>query len=228
MKRALFIAMAMMAVAGVNANAEEASYAPEKGDFSTEVQFNPFNSDYTFKLDALKFRYFFSDKDAVLVEFGIQGINKKNVPDTEDDEVYTSHYNGNFHIGVGYERHFFNYKRIDLYGGAKFSYVHGFAGGKTSNNYETRTYSGYDPQDEVASYNGIAAGIFTGIDFYVYKGLYCGIELGFYLKDNFTTGYKVKVEDTNGYSNTSKTHQGGHYFNFNTKVEPLVRLGWKF
>ncbi|MCM1068058.1 MAG: hypothetical protein NC418_10855 [Muribaculaceae bacterium] len=228
MKRVLFIALTLMAIAGVEANAEEPVYAPEKGDFSTEIQFNPFNSDYTFKLDALKLRYFIGDKDALLLEFGIEGINEKDVPDTDDDDNYTSHYRGNFHIGFGYERHFFNYKRIDLYAGAKFSYEHGFAGGSKSNSYESKKYTGYDPVDEVKNYNAIAAGIFTGLDFYVYKGLYCGIELGFYLKDKFAAGYKVKTEDTNGFSETTKYHPGGHNFNFNTKVEPLIRLGWKF
>ena len=63
--------------AGICANAQE-SFAPEKGDFSTEVQFNPFNSgDYTFKLDALKFRYFVSDNDALLLDFGINGKIRK-------------------------------------------------------------------------------------------------------------------------------------------------------
>ncbi len=222
-----FIILAVAAVAAFGANAADNDFAPSKGDFSTEVQFNPFNSDYTFSIDALKGRYFFSDKDALTIQFGINAINRKSVPNTEND-AYTSHYNGTFRIGLGYERHFFNYKRIDLYGGANVYYAHRFAQSKEM--YDDKNgvrYEGYDNIDGVKSGNGFGFNFFTGLDFYIYKGLYCGVEIALNLEDQLVSNYK-KVTISGGQETDDKTKQGGHDFSLNTKVQPLLRLGWRF
>ncbi len=231
MKKMLILAMAL--VAGICANAQE-SFAPEKGDFSTEVQFNPFNSgDYTFKLDALKFRYFVSDNDALLLDFGINGKNQKNVPDTEHSGNYSSGYHGDFKLNIGYERHFYNYKRLDLYAGAKLGLAHNFAGSKEHaerDNYEY-TKQHFGKYGDYVKATGFNFGIFTGLDFYVYKGLFVGVELGFTMTDMFPGNVKTEVTTiTNGIKDvqTTESKLGGHDFTFTTSVQPLVRLGWKF
>lgn len=221
-----FILLAIAAIASFGAFAQDNEYATEKGDFSTEIQFNPFNSDYTFKLDALKFRYFVGDKDALTFEFGIDAVNRKNIPNTDEDNVYTSNHNGSFRIGLGYERYFFNYKRINLYAGANLYYVHKFAGSKSINGKYGTEYIGYDNVDDKYQSNGFGAGIFTGIDFSIYKGLYCGAELGFRIQDDIICGYKVKELGTT--DKEIKHKQGGHDFSISTKVQPLIRLGWRF
>ena len=200
-------------------------YGASKGDFSTEIQLSPFNSDYTLKLDALKLRYFASDNDALIFKFGISALNGKDVPDTDADDYYTTHYNGWFSLGVGYERHFFHYKRIDLYAGASIDYIHGFAGAKKiEKGVKAEICSGYGNIDDVSAFDGFAIDIFTGIDFYIYKGLYCGAELGINMQDRIVSGYTIRRR------NLSKVevNRGGHQFLFNTSVEPLIRVGWTF
>lgn len=222
-----FVILAVAAVAAFSANAADNDFAPAKGDFSTEVQFNPFNSDYTFSLDALRGRYFFSDNDALTFQFGINAVNKKTVPNTEND-AYSSHYNGTFRIGLGYERHFFNYKRIDLYGGANIYYVHGFAQSKEmSDDKNGIRYEGYDNIANVNSSNGFGFNIFTGLDFYIYKGLYCGVEIALGLEDQLVSNYKM-VRISGGQEDDTKSKRGGHDFSIDTKVQPLLRLGWRF
>ena len=85
MKKVLF-AVALVAGTVSFANAEE--FAPEKGDFSLEVQFSPFKSDGTsFTTQGINGRYFFSDKDALSFRLNIGGRNVKNVPDNDHHEI---------------------------------------------------------------------------------------------------------------------------------------------
>ena len=99
------------------ANAEE-SFAPEAGDFSTEIQFTPFKSTgESFSMTVLQGRYFFSNNDAFIIELGLSGDHNKEVPDTDHDNIFTKDYSGRFQLNIGYQRHFYNYKRIDLYVG---------------------------------------------------------------------------------------------------------------
>ena len=88
MKKILTLAAVMLATAFA-ANAQE-SYAPEKGDFSVEIQVNPFSNNFTtFKLDALQGRYFFSSKDAMRFGIGFGIESKKDNDDTQNDDLWT-------------------------------------------------------------------------------------------------------------------------------------------
>ena len=236
MKKVLFAAAMLFAGVAV-ANAEETSYAPAKGDISTSVQFNPFNNDYTFKIDAFQFSYMLTDKDAILADFGLNARNWKDVPDTDKDQNYTSGHYGTFNFNVGYARHFYNYKRIDLYAGAKIGFAYDFASSKqhaedADNKYEyTKEYDGTD--FEYGRHKGFILNfnVFTGMNFYVYKGLYVGVELDMKMSDKFASNSTITETTTingNTTTNESKTHKGGHDFNFDTTVEPLVKLGWTF
>ena len=111
--------------------------------------------------------------------------------------------NTSFSINVGYERHFPIMDRIDLYAGGEFGIkFDSWSGEETKNSY-TENYdvndngkitsteiknsvtkyekaAGFDDNGDLkpfsAHYFTVAA--FTGFDFYVYKGLYLGAELG--------------------------------------------------
>ena len=81
---------ALMFVSG-NINAQD-EFGPKKGDFGTELQFNPFSNNFTtFKLDnvGLKFRYFISDEHAIRLGLNV-GLNNetknsdKTIPSSED------------------------------------------------------------------------------------------------------------------------------------------------
>lgn len=227
MKKVL-IALALVAGTVSFANAEE--FAPEKGDFSLEVQFSPFKSDGTsFTTQGINGRYFFSDKDALSFSLNIGGRNVKNVPDTDHDEIFEKGYFGNFSIDLGYQRHFYQYKRIDLYAGGKIGYGHNFAGSTVQTDKDNKiwknsfTYEGetHNTQNVLRLYAT------TGIDFYVYKGLYVGAELNLGFEDAFAVKSTTKVTVA-GNEVETKSKNGGHDFNGGFNVDPRVRLGWTF
>ena len=240
----LLLAAALVSSACIGANAQEKTYfAPEQGDFGVEVRFNPFGeSNFTLNDYELKGRYFVTDKDALVLQFGINGVNKKSVGVKEadngdyilNDDAWNKYYYGTFNIDLGYERHFFNYKRIDLYAVARIGYGHSFAGQTIqadANNKVSFTnfcLNGDDEDDvKAVASNNLRFAVFTGIDFYVYKGLYLGAEIGLGLEDRFGVARKTKFT-SNGTVTEHKSEVGGHDFEISTYVTPTFRLGWTF
>lgn len=225
----ILLAAAVLFGSAFAVNAEE-TFAPKKGDISTEIQFNPFGGDKIFSNGGvLQGRYFFTNKDAFLVEFGLSGTNDKSVGNTDNSTSFTKEYQGRFQINLGYQRHFYNYKRMDLYCGGKIGYVHDFAGYKKQddvNNYEW-TNQGDPENDKIGTGNGFNLYLTTGFDFYVYKGLYLGAEINLGFTDIVATNW-TKKKVVNGVLEEKKSSVGGHNFAGGFNVNPLIRLGWKF
>jgi hypothetical protein len=252
----LIKAIAFASVVAIAANAQaQTEYAPEQGDFSVELQFNPFSNNFsTFKLDQFKGRYFLTDKDALRFGIGFGVSNSKNTADPEDaEDVWSKTTEGSFSINLGYERNVYSYKRINLYAGAGLS----FELNRVSTTEQKEYTMGYndntgDPIKEIHSVKSINGGntfnafyvnAFTGIDFFVYKGLYLGAELGLKIGvKNFPSSYKkggFKVDEndqpivTGGmmtWDDDYETKKGpkSNGFELGLYAEPAIRLGWQF
>ena len=122
-------------------------------------------------------------------------------------------------LSLGYEYHFANAGRMDFYGGVEAGYEGKFFSGTVNKSTESRRVmantealtSSYDNKEytkmipgDSPSYNehSIFANVFTGLDFFIYKGLYIGTELGI----SFKTG-----KEKNGYytqTRGEKSYQG--------------------
>ena len=162
-------AVAALLVVSGNINAQD-EFGGKKGNFGTEIQFNPFSNNFTtFKLDnvGLKFRYFISDEHAIRLGLNVgfdnkvDGINNPVVPNVLDPK-YTGaedinyikdvdEYNNTkddkqklnttkFAVNLGYEYHFAKYGRADLYAGAKV----GFSMVNNKTTVDNTTAWGYD------------------------------------------------------------------------------------
>lgn len=246
MKKVLFAAFALIATAAP-AMAEE-DFAPAAGDLSLELQFDPFSDKHdTFSLERLQATYMLSDKDGLRFGLGLNVGTSKYTPAEEVEKTNTKNSWGDFQINLGYERHFFNYKRVDLYAGVEAVYTHAWAKTKAEKYNEIFNNNG----DVVGSYiesvetknvaqdkdgnakrggNAFAFNLFTGINFSIYKGLYVGAEigLGFGFENN---GWVQTVTDNIG--NTGLKDKGpktDKTSSFETKfyANPAFRLGWTF
>ncbi len=230
-----FFVMAVMAVAALSANAQ---YAPEKGDFSTAIKFNPFHSSgKTFEaVDdyAIMGRYMITDNDGIRLTLGLGYTNDFDKVEKEFNNV-KSEYELNdsktsFSIKAGYERHFSANDRIDLYAGAQV----GFA--TTSTNKESvEAYTDKDfKQVPFVAYtkggaNTVSLGVFTGINFYVYKKLFVGAELGFnyaHASNKDVEAYTVNKDGDGTEVKTTPNNATSTALGF--KVEPQLTLGWTF
>ncbi len=244
-KLAKFAAVAALLTVSSSAMAQ---YEPEAGDISTEVQFNPFTTNFnTFRLDGIQFkgRYFLTNQDALRLKLGFSSnstndITKTTLSDDFDSnkpvytlnnqEVETNNKTTQFQFALGYERHFMQEGRLDVYAGAEVGYKStSYSGditttinndvmtGTTGNTFRTQTTSTrkevYEKQNTTGSSinsHNLFVGLFTGVDFYVYKGLYVGTELGIRFANGvsqanptLTTDFDQTVITTNTTGGTS-------------------------
>ena len=122
----------------------------------------------------------------------------KPVYTLNNQEVETNEKHTQFQFALGYERHFIKEGRLDVFAGAELGYkLNSYSGdvtttinndrmtGTTGNTIRTETNSTqkveYKNQNTTGSNvnsNSLFVGVFTGVDFYIYKGLYVGTELG--------------------------------------------------
>ena len=137
------------------------------------------------------------DKDTRIVNSNYYDIN--HMDSVRESKVLT------LKLSLGYEYHFANTGRLDFYVGAEGGYLAKFCSGsyaRTDNNtnvtvlvggqnivnnisHTDTDYKKMTPDNKVNEH-GIFATVFTGIDFFVYKKLYLGAELGL----TFNTGKK--------------------------------------
>ena len=221
MKKTLLLAVSFLAFTAIPAAADK---TPEKGDFSTEVQFNPFDQDGNmFKLESLKFRYFLTDKDVLRFNVGFN-IDRSKVElddDKNGDEIIEK--NGSFNVDLGYERHFHTRGRLDLYAGGQVGFQKDFVSGEAKDNGSIIKYINRNVAGDNRAKMGCNIAAFTGLDFYVYKGLYVGTELGFSFNVMKDCRMKIKEE-----YKESKSYDDNVYLHSKFYIEPCLRLGWTF
>lgn len=233
MKKVLFAAIALVASV-VPAMAEE-NFAPEAGDLSLEIQFNPFSNNFqTFDMERLQATYMLSDKDGLRFGLGLNTKNETVVPAKETENTRRIHTYADFTLNFGYERHFFQYRRIDLYAGVEGIYSHSWAksveetqvaGGVN----KVETYNKVTFEDDNTFYGGNAVGanLFTGINFSAYKGLYVGAEIGLGCTAQFSNWiYNKSIVD----GKTTESNKTDKYTSVTTGfyAVPALRLGWTF
>jgi len=270
-------ALAAVLMFSANVNAQD-EFGPQKGDFGTEIMFNPFSNNFqTFKIDGLNFRYFLSDQHALRLNLNV-ALDNANHGMSASEPLRTSYpagaagdaaykydlegyahakdyknkvNNTEFGVSLGYEYHFAKFGRADIYAGAQV----GIAMNSWKQTIDSPTP--YDTQADGSSkwitlkneYKGAAdtnndgtldsyssfafgAGVFTGLDFYITKGLYVGAELGI----NFASGKAKNFDATTQTLNASyavetttvktEVHESTTTLKF--EVAPALRLGWKF
>lgn len=182
----------------------------------------------------LKFRYFVTDKDVVRLKLGVgidnnttdnatfthpQDLSGYNVQ-VVDNSKKTTNKKSDIQIMLGYERHFAPTGRFDVYAGAEIGFEWNNRSGSVEENGLTTGYSNskldytvqsarntdytdMTPDGELSSH-AFKGGVFAGLDFYIYKGLYIGTELGI----SFTSGKSPNGYYSYNYSSVETNSSG--------------------
>ncbi len=157
---------------------------------------------------------FKNDKDEEGKSLNTQAVNASNY-DIANGTTTTTNKEFSLKVGLGYEYHFASIGRMDFYSGIEAGYLGRFysatkESSTTTDNYATSgststhtTTTEFDNAEYKKSNadrtkfneNGIYGTVFTGVDFYIYRKLYVGVELGL----TFNTGKK-----SNGTYETAK------------------------
>lgn len=208
MKKSMILMAALVAVMSVNAQ----GIMPEKGDMGVEIGLRPFSESAVFNLidNGIRLRYFLTDNDALRLRLGFNWGQTKGT--TSSSNLNKSGYS-NCDLSLGYERHWGVSERISLYAGvqAGCSRLLAFHYDASGNKYETTDNNGH--------FSGwqFMGGAFTGIDVYLWKGLYCGAEMGLMMERT--------RESQSSYTFAPIAHT---YTTAGFYCEPAIRLGWTF
>lgn len=173
-------------------------------------------------------------------------------------------------FSLGYEYHFANTGRLDFYGGLEGGYLGRFYSATkelstttitpettssiVNTTYENAEYKKRSSDGDKVNENGFFGSVFTGIDYYIYKKLYIGAELGITFNmgkksnGNYTEvkgqrqtiGTTVVSESASKYSSETGIYTATdgtitHRPIIETKgtytkvyIEPSIRIGWMF
>lgn len=228
---------ALMAVLCLDKAQAQHVELPKEGDFSLELQFKPFKSDgNVFEMDGLKLRIFTSEKDAFRFNIGFSVNVDRNTEDVQiqppfsgassDGVKKTTNKTGSITVGTGYERHYATKGRLDFYSGLGINFVRTFRSAKETTE---NTYGGIVSENKWENTNqdgdracwGVEVDAFTGLDFYVYKRLFVGVELGLGVAYAKACDGKFNMEEITNVGDAQSVEAKFY-------VEPALRLGWTF
>jgi hypothetical protein len=265
----LFIVLGL-ALTGLTASAqdEESEGLPD-GVLAVEWSYNPIKYDAKpFTLAEIKARLFLNAKSAVRlsVGFGWDSDKDENSITTPSEKsvskTTTNNYATTVKAGLGYEYHFGNIGKLDLYGGVEGGYLGRFfsadketlktvtASSTAISTYEDNfEYKKRNADGDKQNETGFYGTLFAGFDFYVYKQLYIGAELGVTFNTgkqsggNYTQVHNYRMNgllhSSSIYtSETGTTVQDGvttygpieeNTTKYNrVNIEPAIRIGWLF
>ena len=223
--------MAAVLAGAISASAQD-SFKPEAGDFSLELNYTPGilsgnNSSAGFKLPeyGLKGRLFVGDRFAVKLNLGFStnSTNDKTYITNPDNSVTTTEdISGrtSFSIMPGIEYHFGNYKRVSPYVGA--------AVGINVGNRVSRDVTGNVSSKTVSPTFGFAVQAAAGVDVYICKGLYAGLEMGLGYGLDKTGRGKTSTVDNTGATTESQGNTDSITSSFGFFATPSIRVGWFF
>ena len=223
--------MAAVLAGAISASAQD-SFKPEAGDFSLELNYTPGilsgnNSSAGFKLPeyGVKGRLFVGDRFAVKINLGFStnSTNDKTYITNSDNSVTTTEdISGrtSFSIMPGIEYHFGNYKRVSPYVGA--------AVGINVGNRVSRDITGNVSSKTVSPTFGFAVQAAAGVDVYICKGLYAGLEMGLGYGLDKTGRGKTSSVDNTGATTESQGNSDSITSSFGFFATPSIRVGWFF
>ena len=262
MKKLLFIVG--LALTSLTVSAQEQEVGLPAGLFTLEWKFNPFDYESKpVKVAQLNARMFLNDKSAVRLGVGVgfdrgtdEYSSKLDGTSTIDSISKKTNDALTLRFSLGYEYHFANTGRLDFYGGIEGGYLGRFysateeskttipSSSTTSKvHYVNTEYNKRNSEGDKLNENGIFGSVFTGIDYYIYKKLYIGAELGII----FNTGKKKNgsytrvigdkiISDGSVIEDKATKHSlETDYPVIETKgtytkvyIEPSIRIGWMF
>ncbi len=248
-KMLLCIAFAMTAhyASAQESNTENSDLKPTKGDFATELNFNPFKGNLSFNnvLNQVKGRLFIKPNVALRLGFNVgvldSTLNYGNPYGTQSSFSSDERSSTNFGLNFGIEKHFKGTRRLSPYIGADL-----FWGTKSSkqdiaNNASSISIKNgwldvqyYQSGNTVitsyrvseAAYQRYGINVVAGFDFYMAKNFFLGYEFNLgYSKTN----YKSPEVVATGQNTSLPAYYSNNATNkFGTSLVNGIRVGYIF
>lgn len=189
---------------------------PETGDFSVEVNVNPFSSS-PININYLRGRYFTSETSAVRIGFSV-GMKKQ----TPEEDVTQKTFE--FNIRPGYEWHLAGTERLSPYFGieADLAFKNSSFEDTDSDAYVEKIEGAWSTGGTERGFNRFGLNFIVGADFYVARRVYIGTEFGFGFQNIKYSDIKVTSPDN------EEPIKGGTNFQLGPNFNSSLRLGFVF
>lgn len=187
---------------------------PVRKNISAEVTFSPLSNN-PINLPYLRLRGFLNNRQAIRLGITVSGRADNQEPDTQ---AKTFSYN----LRPGYEFHFKGTRHVSPYVGAELDYA------KRKSKFSAQTPNpvtitgATNGNGEEQSFVRFGGGITAGLDVYLIKKLYIGLELGYGLSQ--TKFSDIEVKQVNG----TAVFTGYKTTSFGATVNRTIRLGFFF
>jgi len=204
-----------------HAHGTEASgdFKPDARSFGFELSCVPFSETAPIGINGIKFRYFTSPTTNFRFNFYAYSDNlstKVKTSSTSTKDKTSSYFA--MSLKPGLEKHFAGNQRLSPYIGAELLLGLSLASAKDGDDELT----GMDGSGNRSGFS-FGLGFVSGVDFYVYKGLYLGAEFGY----GYSLNMQSEVEAKSG-SSTTTLHQSATKSGVSTSVNTGIRIGYNF
>lgn len=251
MKKLLFLlALVTTGMTAMAQDEENKSELPD-GILALEWKFNPFDYESKpVKVAEITARLFLNNSSVIRLGVGVGYDKDKDENNTTNSSSVLNNDALTLKAGLGYEYHFANTGKLDFYAGVEGGYLGRFYSATKESStttisgetqyvtYDNIEYKKQNSDGDKINENGFYGTVFTGIDYYIYRKLYIGAELGLTFNTatkkagTYTEASGVKtilngtVVSDNPTMITSEPTQKGT----TTKIyfEPAIRIGWMF
>jgi hypothetical protein len=207
----------MLALLSLSAFAQdEERKKSSAGDFTAEVNFNPFSS-APVAINYLRFRYFTSETSALRIGVSL-GMEKQN-PE-EDLTLQTLEVN----IRPGYEWHLAGTERLSPYFGveADIAFKNSSYEDTDEDAYVEKIDGAWSTGGTERGFNRFGLNFIVGADFYVARRVYIGTEFGFGFQNIRYADIEVTSPDN------EDPIKGGTTFQLGPNFNSSLRLGFAF
>ena len=204
-----------------NSNNEE--YKPVAGSSSLELSFDPAaifstgGDQFGLQNGMIKYRKFNSELSVFRMSAEFSFGTSVEITDQNDElKDHQSYFSVTFKPGI--EKHFKGTERLSPYVGMEG--VLGYATQSIKSEYSTDDYEKSSKSDLI-----LGANLLAGVDYYIAKSLYLGVELGYgaYFIDHL----KTKYTDL-GNSKNDDEKKNGYELGLRSSVIGNFRIGWNF
>ncbi len=195
--------------------------------WTMEVLFNPLSTTSNNAIDlpayGAKGRLFFNDSWCLRLQLGFDNTNKEVKDYANNSDDYTKTVTDQMMVTFfpGFEYHFEGNDRISPYIGMDLGF--GIYNNRTElKNSTTDNKSVVKGTDYLLGLN-----VVTGVDVFLYRGLYMGVEIGLGV-NNLRENSNTTDVTVDGATDTSKSKDFTNTNEVGFNVVPAIRLGWSF
>lgn len=218
---AVFVLSAMTSVAQTNDQTLKAT-----SGITSDVNFSPLSAPIT--LNFLNARWFFTPGYALRLGLEANVVNNKNDNNRPGSErLIEKNMSSTFGLHPGIEKHFAGTNRLSPYIGAELSYIihseKSIVESETEELYRIEGTLSNSENIQTRAYNSLGFGLLTGVDFYIARHLYLGVEFGYGMEYRMS-GKVEQIEDGNTLVLAGERNQ----FHLESNVRTSLKLGWKF